>query len=314
MKPTNREEFKRYILTELGAPVLNINIDEEQLENQVDKALDFFSEWHGDGTEKTYLKQRVTATVLTVLDTTGFIVSSVATTSTGKIVRIHSIPSSTQLEIITDGAVPPVAGETLLDPSSAVTTTIVAVVIGNIDNGWLPVNQNVVGITKVYPITAAVYGPNIFDIRYQLRMNDLYDLYSSEMTYYVTVMQHLALIDNLLLVDKQFRYNKLTDRLYVDMDWKHAILPGEYIVADAYVVTDPALYTKVWNDRMLKKLATAYTKRIWGINMKRYQGVVIVGGLTMNGQQMFEEAEDEIEKIETQIQDQYCVPPTFFMM
>lgn len=313
MKPTNREEFKEYVLFELGSPVVEINIDEVQLENQIDKALEFFQEFHYLGTEKTFLKRKVTATRITVADTSGFEALEQIVVASGKMLTLHRIIDATTLEIVTKGLNLPVVGDTLLGESSGATGTITAVVYGDIDLGYVPVSEGVTEIVKVYPMSTSIYGAGIFDIRYQLRLNDLFDLYSTEMVYYTNVMQHLALIDHLLVTNKQFRFNRHTDRLYVDMDWKTAIFPDEYILAEAFVITDPDAYKKVWNDRMLKKLAVAYTKRMWAVNMKKYSGAVIIGGLTMNGQLMFEEAEQEIEKIEEQIRDTYSEPPRWCM-
>lgn len=312
MSPKNLEELKTWCLRELGAPVLNVNIDDSQLENQIEKALEYFAEFADAGKEQTYLKHRVTATVLNVSNANAFKINENITTSGGVVVRVTRIVSSTVLEVITQGIILPLVGQTLVGQISGATDTISSLTYGDIDLGYIPVADAVSDVIKVYPLTSSIYGAGIFDIRYQLRLNDLFDLYSTEMVYYTNVMQHLSLIENLLVTDKQFRFNKLTNKLYIDMDWKTTVVPGEYIIVSACTVLDPVANPKIYNDRIFKKLCVAYTKRMWGINMKRYQGVVILGGLTMNGQQMYEEAEDEIDKTEALIRDTYATPAGFF--
>jgi hypothetical protein len=126
-------------------------------------------------------------------------------------------------------------------------------------------------------------------------------------------MQHLATLDLIFTGETPIRFNRLTNKLYIDMDWGADIQAGEYIIIEGFVVTDPSAYTRVWNDRLLKKLATAYVKKQWGVNMKKYAGMQLPGGITMNGQQIFDEAVKEIAEVEQNIRDTYEAPPAFLV-
>lgn len=182
----------------------------------------------------------------------------------------------------------------------------------DISNKFVTVSDALIGITRVFPVTGAA-SMNMFDLRYQLRLNDLWDLSSTSYVNYSLTMQHLRTLDLIFSGEAPIRFNRLTNKLYIDWDWKSDISPGEWIIIEGSVITDPTTYTQVWNDRMLKKLATAYAKKQWGVNLKKYNGVQLVGGVTLNGQQIFEEAMNEISAIEQDIRNTYEQPPGFWI-
>ena len=309
MTPNSRKTFKEWCLRQLGAPVLQINMADSQIEDAIDMALDYFKEYHGDGTQKTYLRHKVTGTVVTLSNASSYTKGEQLTGSLGGRYTVFDIPSPTTIRVIPQGVASVQVNEVLTGASSGTVGVATNVVLGDIDRGYLTVSDGVEAITKVFPLTTSIYGSGIFDIRYQMRLNDLFDLYSTEMTYYTNVMQHLSLIDFQLTVEKSFQFNRYTNTLVIDMNWKTAINPDEFIMVEAFVKTDPELYNRMYGDRLLRKLATAYMKKQWGTNMKRYNGVTILGGITMNGQVMYEEAMQEIKEIEDEIRDSWTVPP-----
>lgn len=180
-------------------------------------------------------------------------------------------------------------------------------------NEWIQLSDQIIGATRIFPIGGTNQSMSFFDLRYQLRLNDLWDLSSTSYTNYTLTMQHLATLDLIFSGQSPVRFNKINNRLYIDQSWATDVEVGEWIVVEGYVITDPVAFTKVWNDRMLKKLATSYVKKQWGINMKKFAGMQLPGGITMNGQQIFDEAVREITEIEQNIRDTYEAPPQFLV-
>jgi hypothetical protein len=243
--PANREEFKALCFRQLGEPVIKVNVDDVQAEDCITIAVQYFQEFHYDGTEKSYLKHQITA--------------------------------------------------------------------GDIANNYIQMSEGVNSVTQVFPVGGTNQSMTFFDLRYQLRLNDLWDLSSTSYVNYALTMQHLRTLDMIFSGETPIRYNKINNRLYIDWDWGSDIEEGQFIIAQGRVVTDPNAYNLFWNDRMLKALGTAYIKRQWGNNMKKYGGMQLAGGITMNGQQVFDEAVAEIKDLEQTIRDTYQEPPGFLV-
>jgi hypothetical protein len=180
-------------------------------------------------------------------------------------------------------------------------------------NRYITVSDNLIGATRVFKVGQNKLAMNMFDLRYQLRLNDLWDLSSTSYVNYSLTMQHLATLDLIFTGETPIRFNKLTDKLHIDWDWDSDVAVNEFVVVEGFIITDPNTYSQVWNDRMLKKLATAYVKKQWGTNMKKFGGMQLPGGVTMNGQQIFEEAMNEINATEQEIRNAYESPPGFLI-
>lgn len=243
--PSSREQFRDWCLRQLGHPVIEINVDDDQVEDRIDEAFQYYQQFHYDGVERWYLKHQITQE--------------------------------------------------------------------NKDNGWVPVSDNIIGITKIFSIGSTNASINMFDLRYQLRLHELYDFTSTSYVNYALTMQHIRTLDMLFSGEQPIRFNRHTNRVYIDMNWNSGIDVGEWVVMEGYVIIDPNTFNDVYNDRMLKKLATAMIKRQWGANMKKFQGMQLPGGIMMNGQQIYDEAVDEIEKLEEQIRLTYEEPPQFLV-
>jgi hypothetical protein len=183
----------------------------------------------------------------------------------------------------------------------------------DLDNQYIPVSDGLIGAIRVFPVGGSYLAMNMFDLRYQLRLNDLWDLSSTSYVNYALTMQHLATLNMIFTGQQPIRFNRITNKLYIDWDWKNDIQPGEYIIVEGIVITDPTTYTRVWNDRMLKKLATAYVKKQWGQNMSKFDKMQLPGGVMMRGVDIFNEATAEIEKIELEIRSTYEQPPAFLV-
>jgi hypothetical protein len=182
----------------------------------------------------------------------------------------------------------------------------------NKDNGYIQLSDQIIGAVRIFPVGGTNTSMNMFDLRYQLRLNDLWDLSSTSYTNYALTMQHLATLDLIFTGQSPIRFNKVNNRLYVDQDWANDISVGEYIIVEAMVITDPVAFTRTWNDRMLKKLATAYVKKQWGANMSKFDKMQLPGGVTMRGSEIYAEAVKDIAEAEQEIRNTYEQPPIFY--
>lgn len=228
--PNSRATFKEYCLRKLGKPVIEINIDEDQLDDRVDEALKYYWDNHYDGSERLYYKHQITAQ--------------------NKIDKYVTLP------------------------------------------------ENIIGAVSIFSIgDPAVRADDLFNIRYQIALNDLYTLTSVSLVPYYMVMQHLGIIQEILVGKQPIRYQRHQDRLYIDMDW-NTLTEGSWIIVEAYGVVDPDVWTDAWGDRWLAKYCTALIKRQWGNNMKKFTGMQLPGGVMMNGQQIYDEADEEIKEME----------------
>jgi hypothetical protein len=169
--------------------------------------------------------------------------------------------------------------------------------------------ENIIGVVNIFNVGASLNVNNIFNIRYQIALNDLYTLTSVSLVPYFMAMQHIQLIEELLVGKKPIRYNRHRNRLHIDMDWD-LVSVGEYIIVEAYEVIDPAVWTDAWADRWLLQYSTALIKRQWGNNLKKYQGMQMPGGITFNGQQIYNEAIEEINQLEKEMISSYSLPVT----
>ena len=263
--PNSKATFKEYIKRKLGAPVLEINIDEDQFDDRIDEALQYFSQYHYDGVERVYLKYQVTQA------------------------DIDRARSDNSLATVTD-----------IDN----TTTAV----WKEQKNYIPVPSSVMSIVKVFPMTDKS-STGMFDIRYQLRLNDLYDFSSTSVIHYEMTMQHLDFLDHILVGETAIRHNQHQNRLYLDADFQQDFVDGDYILIECYRNLDPATYPDVWNDIFLKKYCTQLIKKQWGANLSKFQGVQMLGGVSLNGEQIYTQAQEEIDKLEEQIQLAYELPP-----
>ena len=320
----SRTDLQDYALRRLGHPVIEINVDESQLSDRMDDALQFFQEYHFDGTEKTFVKHQIvgssiklTANLATsfqrgenlVGGTSGAIAKAISSDSTGQYIYVETMKSGTF-----------VASEQITGSMSGATATLGATDFytkGDIENGYLPISNNILGITRVFNFGGAATNNTkdgqLFDMMYQFRMNDLYNLMGADMIYYTVVQSHLTTLEKLLTGDRQIRFNRKTDKLYIDTDWDKTFNIGDYVVAEAYAITDPATYSEVYDDMFLKKYTTALFKKQWGDNLKKFAGIQMPGGVTLNGEVIYGEAVQEILAIEQEMALKYELPPQFMI-
>ena len=264
-----RQKLVDYCLRALGSPVIEVNVDDDQIQDRVDDAIRFFSEYHFDGVEQVYLKYQIQPQDIA-----------------NRYISIKADNPGFQLadRDFTNNE-DPTAADILLE-------------------------DLITSVTKIWHITAQSVG--MFDVRYQYALNDLYTFGTIDLVQYDLTQQYLSLLRQYLSPEKMVNFSRVTNKLYVNMDWKF-VNPGQYFIVEAYRILDPRIYTEVYEDRMLKKYLTALIKKQWGINLSKYSGIKLPGDITFNGDKITSEAATEIDAIEKQIMDMYQLPTDFMM-
>lgn len=237
--PTTRADFKEYCLRRLGKPVIEVNVDDDQVEDRIDEALKYYWDYHFDGTEKIYYKHIVTSQDVT--------------------------------------------------------------------NQYITLPENIIGAVRIFNIGDLITTASLFDVRYQIALNDLYQFYRQSMVPFYMNMQHIQFLEQLLVGMQPIRYNRHRNILHVDMDWGK-IDVGKYMIVEAYQVVDPDTYSDVWGDRWLAQYGTALIKRQWGVNLSKFTGIQLMGGISFNGEKIYNEAIAEIEKLEAEMINSYSLP------
>lgn len=252
---TNRVTFKDYCLRKLGFPVIEINIDDDQLEDRIDDALQYFQDYHFDGLQKVYY--------------------------------IHKI---TQEDI----------NNRYLNLSE---------VRDNSNNA-----TEIVGVTRIFPLMDSQSSISMFDLRYQLRLNELYDFTSASYINYTMTMQHLRMLEQLFVGETPIRYQRHMQKLFIDWGWGQSSAPvGSIVVVETYAIINPEAYGRVWDDRWLKRYATALVKRQWGENLKKFGNIQLPGGVVLNGDKIFDEAMLEIKELEEDMENNYGGVVEFYL-
>ena len=264
--PNTRETLKQYCLRALGQPVIEINVDDDQLEDRIDEAIQYFQQYHYDGIRRTYLKYQYTSADKTRITS-------------------NSSETATKNSVSTDWKE---------------------------GNNYLVVPDSVISVINIFPFSDKG-NLNLFDVRYQLRLNDLYDFSSTSVINYDIVLRHLDFLDHILVGEKPLRFNQHDNRLYIDMDWTNDLQVGEYLVIECYRKLDPATYTDVWNDIYLKRYTTALIKKQWGANLSKFGGVQMIGGVTLNGVEIYQQAMQDIEKLEQEIRSTFELNPAMMI-
>jgi len=273
--PGTRQQLIDYCKRKLGAPVLEINVADEQIDDLVDDAVQFFQERHFDGVYPTFYKYKITQEDIDRGRAKG------GNTSSGIVV------------------------------STATTTINNTSTTFNFEenSNYLQVPPNIIGVNKIFRFDGSnTITHNMFSIKYQLFLNDIYYWGSIELLTYAMTKTYLEDLDFLLNTQKQIRFNKRQDRLYLDIDWS-SIKKDDYIVIDCYSTLDPNNYSQVWNDSFLKQYLTSLIKRQWGQNMMKFTGVKLPGGVELNGRQMYEDAQREIDILMEKMSNTYELPP-----
>jgi hypothetical protein len=238
--PRTRDEFKDYILRRLGAPVIDINVDDEQVEDRIEDALIYYRDYHFDGSERVYLAYKMSQQDIT--------------------------------------------------------------------NQYVQLAEDYISVIRVFDIGRATSISNLFNIRYQIHLNDLFDFSSTTYTPYVMAMRHIEELEQIFVGSKPIRFNRLNGKLHIDLKWAADVKPNDYIIVEAYKTMDPDTNTLIWSDQWLRRYATALVKRQWGENLTKFQNMQLPGGVQFNGDKIYDEARDEITKLEDEMISSYSLP------
>ena len=247
--PNSRATLIDYCKRRLGDPVIEVNVDEDQLEDRVDEALQYYQEFHSDATLRTYLKHQVTAT--------------------------------------------------------------------DVSNEYIPLASNIIFVSKLFPVSSSFSSSvNFFDIKYQMRLNDLADLqrYAGDLAYYEQMQQYLSLLDMKLNGHPQVQFSRRENRLYIFGDFGDKdIKEGDFVIAEVYQIVDPTTNTSIFNDMWVKEYTTALIKQQWGANLIKFEGMQLPGGVMLNGRQIYDDATGDIERLRETIRMEHEFPPDFFI-
>ena len=298
-RPNTRATFKEYCLRNLGKPVIDINVDEDQVEDRIDEAIQYFSQYHTDGVERMYLKYKVTADDKVRLrknnDFTVF--------EEGTYADNIELESGTNTDLEGAGDLLGEDGKAIhLESSNLVSTKYEE------NQNYLVIPDSVLSVINIFPLSDRA-NLNMFDVRYQLRLNDLYDFSSTSIVHYEMTMRHLDFLDHILVGEKPLRFNQLSNRLYIDMDWNEDIDADEYLIIECYRKLDPTSHSNIFDDIFLKRYTTALIKRQWGQNLSKFSGTAMLGGVTLNGPELFSTAIQEQRQLEDEIRSNYEEPP-----
>ena len=267
--PTSKSTFASYCKRALGFGVIDINVSDDQVDDRVDEALQYFAQYHYDGIEKMYLKHKITQ------DTIDRCRTNATTSATDKV-------------------------------DSSVTASFEE------GKNFIPIPDSVLSVVQIFPFSNAQTN-SMFDIRYQLRLNDLYDFSSTSIIHYEMTMKQLDLLEHILVGEVPIRFNQHQNRLYLDMAWEE-MTPDEFIIIECYRKVDPSTYTDIFDDMYLKRYATALIKRQWGANLSKFNGVATLGGVTMNGADIYSQSIEEINKLEEEIKEGAFSTPINYMI
>lgn len=329
-KPSTREELKQYCLRTLGQPVIEINVEDDQLEDRMDEGLQFFQEYHFDGVERMYNIHRITGSTVKIISGTGFTAEETITggtsNATATVVSANSTTITFQTHKDTNGISNNDVtssfsnGETITGSSSgtaAVADTDASLVtFGDMDNHYITLNDSIIGVTGIFDIQDTGGGQlssSMFSFRYQFHLNEMPYLTATSIINYKMSMQHIQLLNDMFVGKKPIRFNRHQNRLYIDLDWENDLEVDEYLVVEAYRIIDPVSFTDVYNDMFLKRYVTALFKRQWGANLIKYEGVQLPGGTTLNGRTLFEEAITELRETEEQASLKFELPVDFMV-
>jgi len=240
-RPASREQFKEYCLRKLGAPVLDINVDDDQVDDCVDDALDFYRDYHHDGTQRVFIRHQITDADKT--------------------------------------------------------------------NKYITTAENIIGIQRILPLfdRGTTSSSSLFSVRYQIQLNDFFDMSNSSMVPYYMAMTHIDMLQEMLTGQQIIRWNRRVDKLHIDMDWDR-MTTNDYVIIDAYEIVDPDEHVDVWDDWWLKRYATQLIKKQWGQNLSKFEGMQLPGNITFNGTKTYEDAITELTKLEDEMITSFSLP------
>ncbi len=327
-QPTTRATFKDYCKRKLGWPVVELNIDDDQVEYCIDDSLQFYQEYHFDATENTYLKHQISGSTLKLAGapsgdfSNGEIITGGTSGVQAMVHAYHSANTTLRYknpEVKSGGdgntfyantTTTFSTGETITGNTSSATATTHAsteTAIGDFDNKYISIAEAIIGVRRIIPFYDNSRSNSMFSSKYQFALAEMHKLGASIVNYSLA-QEHLSLLNEMFTGTPQFRFNRHMDRLFLDISWGADATIDDWIVVECDKIIDPATFTDVWSDMFLKRYNTALMKKQWGQNLIKFEGLQLPGGVTMNGRQMYDDAKEELDVIGEQMQLRYELP------
>jgi hypothetical protein len=328
-QPTTRTTFKDYCKRKLGWPVVELNIDDDQVEDCIDDSLQFYQEYHFDATENTFLKHQISGSTLKLAG------APTGTFSNGEIITggtsgvqatVHAYHSANTTLRYKDPEVKSggdgntfyanttttfSTGETITGNTSSATATThasTATAIGDYDNKYISIAEAIIGVRRIIPFSDNTRTNSMFSSKYQFALSEMHSLGSGGLASFEIAQEYLQLINEMFTGQPSFRYNRHADKLYLDISWGSDVTIDDFIVVEVDKILDPATYADIWSDMFLKRYNTALMKKQWGQNLTKFEGMQLPGGVTMNGRQLYDDATTELETIQTEMSLRYELP------
>lgn len=309
--PSTRQEFKELCLRNLGRTVLAVNVSDEQVEDQIDLALQYYADYHFDGTQKHYYKLPITANLHSdavrslTISAGGTLYSNTDTitisdpvngsnVATANLVTYSNGTIST-VNLITNGANYAEAPTVTINTSTGSGASITAAL-----GGYVELPENIIGVSRIFPFHFFTASNDMFSVEYQFALNNLYTIANAQLVPYYMAKQQLQLFQEVLIGRPSFRFNRRNNRLYIDV-LNERLKVGEYMVMETYMVIDPADYPQVWKDRFLIRYCTALIKKVYGMNLTKFIGGMMPGGVQFNGEKYYDDAVEEIKELEQEM-------------
>jgi len=320
MAINSRSDLIEYALRKLGKPIIHIAVEETQVQDRVDEALQFYQDFHYDGTERVYLKHKIRGTEILTTSVTNYIIGEMVSSPSGCTFQIDSIDTASNKLItksvyksgVNNGVF--ATGELLTGLSSGISSTFISKITGDIENRYVQISDMVTGVIRAIPwwqVTGSGASA-VFDPKHQVILATFQNLASSSLIYYDQLMSHLSLMDQVLRPIDSIRFNRKTNNIHLDYDWNTAHI-GSYLIFECYRILDPEVFVSIYNDRMLKKLVTAKIKYQWASGLQLYAGVQLLGGVTVDASTIMAQAVAEISAAEEEIRDSYQENPMGFI-
>lgn len=314
--PTTREKLKTYCLRKLGAPVINVDVANEQIEDRIDEALEMFQQYHFDGVEKIYLAHKLTASIMTFTAPPGTFTrnESLVGTVSGASAAFYDQTGSTARVVLNPTSVPFQASELVTGSQSGATGTLAATnfyTVGDLENRYVTIGEDILSVIDILALNTSNSG--MFDVRYQFFLNNMPNFTSMDLISYDMLNKHLALLQFEFEGIKPLRHNKKQNRIYVDFDWSSDANVDRYVVFEALRAMDPAQWPKIWGDYWLREYSTALIKKQWGQNLIKFKNVQLPGPTQLNGEDIYNQAITELEVLDEKLHKEFQEPVSFLV-
>jgi len=317
----SKKELIHWCLRKLGAPVIDINLDDDQIEDRIDEALLYFREYHFDGVERCYLHHQLTASSMILSQpytnsiTKGDILIGQTSTARGYVYDISQDNLTIRYKILNGKTF--IVGETVQIEDSQNTFTILddsrAVTVGNLDSGYVNLGSKVISVTNIIPQESSTIGGNLggmFDFQYQFALNNMFNLASTDLVTYDLYQRYISMWEMMFRGKKGIRFNKKTDKVHFEMA---GFMPDQWVIFEAWSALDANTYVEIFTDEFVREYAYNLLKMQWGQNLKKYSGISLPGGVTLNGQTIYDEAVEDLKTLRERLRSEFEFPPDFLV-